>query len=321
MRLVVALGGHALLQPGEELHIETQRRNVRAACEALAPVARAHDLAITHGNGPQVGLLAVQNAMQTMVPPFPLDVLDAETQGMIGYLIERELGNRIGFDELVATVLTMVEVGLDDPAFDDPVKPIGPSYAEEIAAALAADHGWTFRRDGDRYRRVVPSPAPRRIIELQEICALLARHGTVVCAGGGGIPTAVGDDGELVGVEAVVDKDLTSAVLGVDIGAQRFVITTDVDFVYLDWGSPAARPILRAHPDALEQHLEQFDAGSMRPKVVAACQFVSRTGGVAAIGDLAEISAMLLDEAGTVVTLDADGLELGAAANRTNTAS
>ena len=310
MRLVVALGGHALLRRGQKMTIDTQRDNVRIACDALAPIAVEHELAVTHGNGPQVGLLALQSVAHSEVPPFPLDVLDAETQGMIGYLIERELGNRLRLEQPAASLLTMVEVDPTDRAFHDPTKPIGPFYDEQRAAELAVELGWSFAREADAWRRVVPSPLPKRILELAQINALLERGCVVICAGGGGIPTVVEPGGELVGVEAVVDKDRTSALLATDIRAHAFVITMDVDAVYLGWGTPSARGIRRVHPDVLMEHSPEFDVGSMLPKVIAACEFVDATGGMAVIGGLADVDRMLRASAGTVVTREAVGIEL-----------
>jgi carbamate kinase len=310
MRVAVALGGHALLQRGQEMTIDVQRDNLRVACSALAPVASAHELVITHGNGPQVGLLALQSVARVDVPPFPLDILDAETQGMIGYLIEQELTNCSQGDEPVAALLTVVEVDPNDPAFAHPTKPIGPFYDGESADKLAAELGWNFKVDGDAYRRVVPSPAPKRILELRQVGWLLDRGCTVICCGGGGIPTAPGPGGQLVGVEAVIDKDCTSALLATELDARFLAITTDVEAVYLDWGKPSARAIRRVRPDMLMELFDHFEAGSMLPKAMAACRFVNATGGTAAIGYLADLTRMLQQSAGTIVTLDAEGIEL-----------
>jgi carbamate kinase len=310
MRVVVALGGNALLRRGEDTTSENQRENVRVACEALAPIAAEHELVISHGNGPQVGLLALQGAAYTRVPTYPLDVLDAETQGMIGYLVEQELGNRLPFDKPIATLLTMIEVDPDDPAFGAPSKPIGPIYDRDAADELARERGWTFKPDGDSFRRVVPSPAPKQIFELRQIRWLL-EHGTVViCAGGGGIPTAYRPGRQLVGVEAVIDKDRASQLLASQLGAEVFVMATDADAVYVDWGTPSARAIARAHPDALAAYAEQFPAGSMGPKVEAARGFARATPGTrAAIGGLADVAGMLAGKAGTTVTTATDGIE------------
>ena len=310
MRVVVALGGHALLRRGQEMTIENQRQNVRIACQSLVRVATEHELAITHGNGPQVGLLALQSVARADVPPFPLDILDAETQGMIGYLIAQELDDRTHPDKTVAALLTMVEVDPNDPAFEDPTKPVGPFYDRASADELAEELGWTFKVDDASYRRVVASPAPKRILELRQIRWLVERGCTVICAGGGGIPTASGPGGELIGVEAVIDKDCTSALLGTELDARFLAITTDVDAVYLDWGKRSARAIRRVRPDVLMELAHHFEAGSMLPKVMAAAHFVNATSGTAAIGDLADVTQMLQGSAGTIVTMDTEGIEL-----------
>jgi carbamate kinase len=315
MRVVAALGGNALLRRGQELSAENQRENARAACQALAPVAREHELVISHGNGPQVGLLALQGSAYKDVEVYPLDVLGAQTEGMIGYILEQELGNELPFQTHLATLLTMIEVDGDDPAFADPTKPVGPLYDAGEAKRLAAEKGWTFKPDGDSLRRVVPSPLPKRIFELEAIRALLERGCVVICAGGGGIPTTYTDEAvpagkRLVGVEGVIDKDLASAVLAADLEADVLAIVTDVDAVYDDWGTPQQRAIRRASPEALGA--SGFAAGSMGPKVKAACQFVERTGKTAAIGSIADAAALVRGEAGTVVTRDAEGVEYAA---------
>src|ERR671913_720716 len=234
MRILVALGGNALLKRGEAMTAENQRRNVRIACEALAPIAKEHQLLIGHGNGPQVGLLSLQQTAYGKVDPYPFDVLGAETEGMIGYMIEQELGNLLPFERPFATLLTMIEVDPEDPAFKDPTKFIGPVYDKADADRLAAEKGWTFKQDGDKWRRVVPSPMPKRIFELRPIKWLL-EHGTVViAAGGGGIPTMYepGKERHLVGVECVIDKDLATELLARELGADLFAVLTDVDAVY-----------------------------------------------------------------------------------------
>jgi carbamate kinase len=313
MRIVVALGGNALLRRGQELSAENQRENARVACRALAPLAREHELVLSHGNGPQVGLLALQGSAYTAVETYPLDVLGAQTEGMIGYIIEQELGNELPAEIRLATLLTMIEVDRDDPAFADPTKPIGPIYTKEEANKLRQEKGWTFKLDGDSYRRVVPSPLPKRIFGVSTIEALLELGCVVICAGGGGIPTMYVDDPvpagkRLVGVEAVIDKDLASALLAVDLGADALIIATDVDAVYTDWGTPDQRAIRRATPRALG--VAEFAEGSMGPKVRAACSFVERVGGIAAIGSISDVDALLHMETGTVVSHDARGLEL-----------
>ena len=240
MRIVVALGGNALLKRGEPMTAGHQRANVRVAAQALAQVAQEHELVVSHGNGPQVGLLALQGAAYKDVEAYPLDVLGAETQGMIGYLVEQELGNLLPFERPLATLLTMVEVDPDDPAFQDPTKFVGPIYDEATARALAADKGWVVKPDGEHWRRVVPSPRPQRIFEIRPMRWLLDQGAVVICAGGGGIPTmyAPDDDRRLVGVEAVIDKDLASSLLARDLDADLYVMATDVDGVYVDWGKP-----------------------------------------------------------------------------------
>ena len=309
MRVVVALGGNALLRRGQTMSVENQRANVVTACERLAPIAERHALVISHGNGPQIGLLALEEAAYTEAPDSPLDVLGAETQGMIGYLIEQELGNRLPFEKPLATLLTMIEVDPEDPAFGDPTKPIGPLYSAEEAEKLAAERSWRFKRDGDSMRRVVPSPAPKRIFEHRPIRWLLDQGSVVICAGGGGIPTAYGPNRQLIGIEAVIDKDHASALLSRDIEADVLIMATDADAAYVGWGTPDQKAIDRAHPDALlAQHQGEFAAGSMLPKVIAACNFARETGKVAAIGALADIEAMLEGTAGTRVSTEVDGV-------------
>ncbi|MGD9893019.1 MAG: carbamate kinase [Dehalococcoidia bacterium] len=309
MKVVVALGGNALLRRGEEMTSENQRENVSLACAELAPIASKHELVVSHGNGPQVGLLALQGAAYAKVPTYPLDVLGAETQGMIGYLVEQELGNRIPFEKPLATLLTMIEVDPDDPAFQDPTKPIGPVYDRAAAEQLERERGWTFKPDGDAYRRVVPSPKPKQIFEMRQIKWLLEHGCVVICAGGGGIPTMYRRERELVGVEAVIDKDHASGLLARGVGADFLVMATDADAVYLDFNKPAQRAIARANPDALMEYEAQFPVGSMLPKVVAACDFARDTGHRAAIGALKDIEEMLAGEAGTIVTTEIDGIE------------
>ncbi len=301
MRIVVALGGNALLKRGEPMTVEIQRENVRTAARALAPLAADHELVLSHGNGPQVGLLALQSACYTAVDPYPLDVLDAQTEGMIGYLIEQELGNLLPLEVPFATLLTMIEVDPGDPAFENPTKFVGPLYAKADADRIARERGWIFRQDGDSWRRVVPSPRPKRIFEIRPICWLLEQGTVVICAGGGGIPVMYlpGRERTLTGVEAVIDKDFASGLLARDIGADLFVMATDVRGVYRNWGTPEANLIRKTTPRELG--LYSFPAGSMGPKVEAACQFVEETGNRAAIGALGEIQAIVEGSAGTQV--------------------
>ena len=306
MRVVVALGGNALLRRGEPMTFDNQRRNVRTAARAIAPIARRHSLVISHGNGPQVGLLALQAMAYQRAKPYPLDVLGAESEGMIGYLIEQELRNHLPELEL-ATLLTMVEVDASDRAFDEPTKPIGPIYGEAEARQIQKERGWTMRRDGDHWRRVVPSPVPLRVVELPAIRWLLG-HGTlVICAGGGGIPIIRGAHGEISGVEAVIDKDRASALLAEELKAEVLILATDVDAVYTNWGSPDAMATRRAGPEELSR--QTFEPGSMGPKVEAACHFVDKappgTSRRAVIGALGELAAMLEGTAGTQVIPDA----------------
>jgi carbamate kinase len=305
MLIVVALGGNALLKRGEPMTAEVQRHNVRIAAEALAPVARRHKLVLSHGNGPQVGLLALQGAAYGAVEPYPLDVLGAETEGMVGYMIEQELGNLLPFEVPFATILTMVEVDPADPAFRDPTKFIGPVYERAEADRLAAEKGWAFKPDGARWRRVVPSPLPRRIFEIRPIRWLLEKGTIVICAGGGGIPTMYAPEGNrtLVGSEVVIDKDRASALLARQLEADLYVMATDVDGVYLDWGQPTQRLLRRTTPGELIDR--RFASGSMGPKVEAACDFVVATGRPAAIGALADIERIVAGEAGTIVEPDA----------------
>ena len=318
MRVVVALGGNALLRRGEPLTAENQRANAQVACKALAPVALEHELVVSHGNGPQVGLLALMGSAYTEVDPYPLDLLGAQTEGMIGYLIQQELGNELPFEKRLASLLTLIEVDPNDPAFENPTKPIGPVYGKEEADRLAEEKGWVFKPDGDSFRRVVPSPLPQRIFGIEPVQWLLDRDAVVICAGGGGIPVMYTEDPapagrRLVGVEAVIDKDLASALLAHDLGADALAIVTDVDAVYAEWGTSDQRAIRTAHPDALAE--TEFAAGSMAPKVRAACSFAEETGGLAAIGSIFDTPALLRGEAGTIISRDAVGIEYGVAAS------
>jgi carbamate kinase len=307
MRILVALGGNALLRRGEEMTAENQRRNVRIAAEALAPLAREHQLVITHGNGPQVGLLALQSAAYEAASEFPLDVLGAQTEGMIGYMIEQELGNLLPFEQPFATILSMVEVDPDDPAFRNPTKPIGPVYTEADSRRLAAEKGWTMAPDGDGFRRVVASPLPRRIFQIRPVKWLLEKGCIVICAGGGGIPTMYAPGRRLQGIDAVVDKDRASSLMARELEVDLFIMATDAGAVYLDWGQPTQRAIRRASPAGLAAY--PFAAGSMGPKVEAAIDFATRTGKVAAIGALADVTRIARGEAGTIVTRDSAEVE------------
>jgi carbamate kinase len=297
MRIVIALGGNALLQRGQPMTAENQRANIRLAAERIAQVAPGNELVVAHGNGPQVGLLSLQAAAYTDVEPYPLDVLGAQTEAMIGYVIEQELGNLLPLEQPFATLLTMVEVDPADPAFQNPTKPIGPIYDRETAERLAAERGWAIAPDGDHFRRVVASPRPKQIFEIRPIRSLL-EHGTIViCAGGGGVPTMYDENRRLHGVEAVIDKDLASALLAKELGADLLVIATDVDGVYTGWGTPEQQRLTQVTPGELEGL--DLPAGSMGPKVEAACGFVRRTGKQAVIGSLADIARIAEGSAGT----------------------
>lgn len=299
---MVALGGNALLRRGEPMTAEVQRRNVRVAARELAPIAEAHDLVISHGNGPQVGLLALQAAAYPEVDAYPLDVLGAQTQGMIGYMIEQELGNLLPLERPLATILTMVEVDPDDPAFRQPTKFVGPIYEKHQADEIAAAKGWTFAADGNSWRRVVPSPEPKHIFEIRPIRHLLKQGTVVICAGGGGIPTTyerAGNGARLIGEEAVIDKDLASELLAREVDADLLVMATDVEGVYRGWNTPEQELI---HTVAVsELSALDFAAGSMGPKVEAAVRFTQRTGRRAAIGALQDIVEIVEGTSGTNV--------------------
>lgn len=306
MRIVIALGGNALLRRSDPPTTEIQRRNVKVAAEAIAPLAAEHSIAIAHGNGPQVGLLSLQaeayKEAYKEATPYPLDVLDAGTQGMIGYLIQREMRSLLPPHCQVVTLLTMIVVDPHDKAFANPTKFVGPVYPRDVATQLAADKGWTFRQDGPAWRRVVASPDPQRILEIEPITWLLDRGAVVICAGGGGIPAIYPSSGpsELIGVEAVIDKDLASELLAEDVHADLLLMATDVDGVYADWGTPRQRRLGRITPEELAGY--DFAAGSMGPKVEAAVRFATKTGRRAAIGSLADIAAIVAGERGTNVT-------------------
>ncbi|KRB99603.1 carbamate kinase [Hydrogenophaga sp. Root209] len=298
-RVVVALGGNALLRRGEPVSAATQRDNIRRAALALARLmAEGHQLVVTHGNGPQVGLLALQGEAAGK-GAFPLDVLGAETEGMIGYVLQQELDNAYAGAARFATLLTQVEVDPHDPAFDAPSKPVGSVYSESDAKRLAEQRGWSIARDGDAWRRVVASPKPVRILEIEVIRLLVAQGVTVICAGGGGIPVAQRADGAYFGVEAVIDKDHASGLLAAELKADAFLMLTDVPAVFTGWGTPAQRALGDVTPQELAAL--DFAAGSMGPKVQAACDFVIRSGGMAGIGALDDASAILARRAGTRV--------------------
>jgi len=300
MRLVVALGGNALLKRGEPMTADIQRANVARAAKSLAALIDAgHQVVVTHGNGPQVGLIALQAAAGPKDGAYPLDILGAESEGMIGYLIEQELRNLLGESASLATLLTQVRVDPADPAFQKPSKPIGPIYDEATARQLESERGWSVKLDGDKWRRVVASPKPLEVLELKVIAMLVERGVVVICAGGGGIPVIARPDGGLIGIEAVIDKDRASALLAQQLDADMLLLLTDVDAVYSDFGTPNSRPIARVGAQALSA--DQFAAGSMRPKIEAAMRFASQTGKAAGVGRLEDAVAILAGNAGTII--------------------
>jgi len=296
--VIIGLGGNALLPRTGPADVDVQRARAREAAKAIAEVARRHRIIVTHGNGPQIGLLALQAEAVRDLRTYPLDVLGAEAEGMLGYLVEQELANELAGVEVTA-LLTEVVVDALDPAFRQPTKPIGPVYTEEVARRLAEERGWSIARDGTGWRRVVASPVPRSIVGLHAIELLVAAGVVVVCGGGGGIPVVVDVAGGRHGVEAVVDKDRATALLARSLGADRLLLLTDVDAVQEGWGTDRARPIHDATPAELRRL--DLDAGSMGPKVEAASWFVETAGGWAGIGALADAAAILRGEAGTVV--------------------
>lgn len=305
MRLVVALGGNALAKRGELISAGNQRKNIVLVASALADIARHHELIVTHGNGPQVGLLALQNKAYTGVPAYPLDILGAQTQGMIGYLIELELRNALGPVKQLTTILTLVEVSAADPAFINPEKFVGPTYTEQEAQDLIGQFGWQFRSDGATQRRVVPSPKPVHVVQLKAIRDLLEDKHVVIACGGGGVPVTRDTEGRYEGAEVVIDKDGSSGLMAAEVDADLFVIATDAAAVMLDWGTPNERAIHQVTPDQLREF--RFAAGSMGPKVEAACAFVSRTGKPAAIGRLEDLAGMVAGTHGTIVVPELNG--------------
>ena len=295
----MALGGNALLQRGEVPEAEIQEKHVAAAVEALVPLARDHDLLITHGNGPQVGLLALESARDPSLPhPYPFDVLGAQTQGMIGYFLLQALENALPGQEVVSLICqTLVDPA--DPAFGHPTKFVGPVYTRAEGRRIAQLRGWDIRPDGTTWRRVVPSPEPLTPIEMPTIRMLVGNGAIVICSGGGGIPVCRGKDGLLHGVEAVIDKDLTAVLLARELDADALLLLTDVPNVELGFGTDHARPIFHTTPELLRA--ERFPAGSMGPKVDAACRFVEATGKPATIGRLDEAADLINGTSGTVV--------------------
>ncbi|QUM83093.1 carbamate kinase [Moritella sp. 28] len=298
--VVVALGGNALLRRGEPLEAKIQRQNIATAAKAIAEIAKEYNVVLVHGNGPQVGLLALQGLEYKAVNPYPLDVLGSETQGMIGYILMQELKNILP-EQNVSCLLTQMSVDPNDPAFEDPTKPIGPVYAEKEARELAEKHNWIIKPDGEYFRRVVPSPQPAGIIENDAITALIQQQHLVICTGGGGIPVR-NENGKLIGVEAVIDKDMSAAYLARQLKADALLILTDADAVFIDWGKPTQTALRSTTPFELAQH--SFDAGSMGPKIEASCEFIKQGGKFVGIGALDAGLRILKGDAGTNITAD-----------------
>ena len=299
MRIVIGIGGNALIQRGQTPEVLTQRTNIKKACEAISALAHHHEIIITHGNGPQIGLLSLQSEAYKEVAPYPFDVLNAESQGMIGYLLAQELMNQLPNKKIVV-MLTQIEVALDDPAFSTPEKFIGQIYTQEQVAALAPKKTWQFAQDGDFFRRVVPSPLPKKILEIDSIQSLLAQDRIIICVGGGGIPVVRNAiTQQYSGVEAVIDKDFASALLAEKLHADRLLLLTDVPNIMLDWGKPTAVAIKIIHKSDLEKI--SFASGSMGPKVAAACEFVNNTQNIAHIGLLDEAEKIIQQLAGTTI--------------------
>ena len=296
--VVVALGGNALLRRGEPLEADVQRRNIETAVKTISEIAKVYNVVLVHGNGPQVGLLALQGLEYKKVNPYPLDVLGSETQGMIGYMLMQEFKNYLP-DRNTSCMLTQMTVDPNDPAFADPTKPIGPIYEEAEARELAEKFHWIVKPDGQHFRRVVPSPRPTGIVEHEAITQLIDAGHLVICTGGGGIPVKK-ENGKLVGVEAVIDKDMSAAFLAKQLDADALLILTDAEAVYLDWGKPTQHALRSTTPSELAKFT--FDAGSMGPKIEASCEFIKQGGKVVGIGALEDGLQILQGQAGTNIT-------------------
>lgn len=308
MRIVIALGGNALLQRGEPMTASVQLANMKVAAKALAELAQDHEIIVAHGNGPQIGLLALQGLAYSPDTPWPLDVLGAETDGMIGYLIEQELMNLLPEGSRCATLLSRVEVSPTDDAFQKPSKPIGPVYSQADAERAQSAHGWVMVQESTGgLRRVVPSPLPIKILGLEAIKVLLKARHCVICAGGGGIPVMRNANGEMEGVEAVIDKDRTSSVLALGLEADALILLTDVDAVYEHFGTANQKPIGQTTAEALQ--LLDLEPGSMGPKVSAASAFINAGGKLAGIGKLEDARAILERRAGTRIVSRAEKSE------------
>ncbi|MEZ8654054.1 carbamate kinase [Vibrio splendidus] len=296
--VVVALGGNALLRRGEPLEADVQRRNIETAVKTISEIAKVYNVVLVHGNGPQVGLLALQGLEYKKVNPYPLDVLGSETQGMIGYMLMQEFKNYLP-DRNISCMLTQMTVDPNDPAFADPTKPIGPIYEEAEARELAEKFHWIVKPDGQHFRRVVPSPRPTGIVEHEAITQLIDAGHLVICTGGGGIPVKK-ENGKLVGVEAVIDKDMSAAFLAKQLDADALLILTDAEAVYLDWGKPTQHALRSTTPSELAKFT--FDAGSMGPKIEASCEFIQQGGKLVGIGALEDGLQILQGQAGTNIT-------------------
>ncbi|MEZ9177532.1 carbamate kinase [Vibrio kanaloae] len=296
--VVVALGGNALLRRGEPLEADVQRRNIETAVKTISEIAKVYNVVLVHGNGPQVGLLALQGLEYKKVNPYPLDILGSETQGMIGYMLMQEFKNYLP-NRNISCMLTQMTVDPNDPAFADPTKPIGPIYEEAEARELAEKFHWIVKPDGQHFRRVVPSPRPTGIVEHEAITQLIDAGHLVICTGGGGIPVKK-ENGKLVGVEAVIDKDMSAAFLAKQLDADALLILTDADAVYLDWGKPTQHALRSTTPSELAKF--EFDAGSMGPKIEASCEFIQQGGKVVGIGALEDGLQILQGQAGTNIT-------------------
>ncbi|CAH0536662.1 carbamate kinase [Vibrio marisflavi] len=296
--VVVALGGNALLRRGEPLEADIQRHNIEIAVKTISEIAQEYNVVLVHGNGPQVGLLALQGLEYKKVNPYPLDVLGSETQGMIGYMLMQEFKNQMP-ERNISCMLTQMNVDPNDPAFSNPTKPIGPIYTEVEARELAEKYHWTVKPDGQHFRRVVPSPEPTGIVEHEAITKLIDEGHLVICTGGGGIPVKK-ENGKLIGVEAVIDKDMSAAFLARQLGADALLILTDADAVYLDWGKPTQHALRNTTPDELSKY--QFDEGSMGPKIQASCEFIQKGGQLVGIGALEDGLQILQGQAGTNIT-------------------
>ena len=300
MKIVIALGGNALLQRGQALSSENQLISIRAASIQLARIADGNDMLITHGNGPQIGLLALQSESYHDVAPYPLDALGAQTQGLIGYVIEQELANRVPASRQIACLVTRTIVNATDPELARPSKPIGPMYSEQEAKQLGNERRWTIAADNQGYRRVVPSPQPIAVANLEAIRCLFNQGFIVIAAGGGGVPVVTEPGAAMTrGIEAVIDKDATSTLLALALGADCLLIATGVDAVFEGWGTSNQQAIRRISSAALIKM--SFPRGSMAPKVAAACEFVSNSGKRAVIGSLHNMEAMLAGTSGTQI--------------------